>query len=177
MILSDTQIRKRIGDKSLIITNYNDENINPCSYDLTLASGISEYTSRILDVRKDNPVYQRTITSEGIILTPGTVYLAYCNEHLTLPNDLRGTLCGKSSIGRLGLMIHLTAGFIDPGFRGSLVLELSATQPIRIYPNIPIAQIEFAEVYPDIAEGYGEKKKSKYQDQVGAQASKFYLNS
>jgi len=176
MILSDTQILKKVKDNSLGISKFDSHNLNPCSYDLTLADSISEYTASILDVSKEQNIITRKIGISGVILSPGKVYLAHCNEELKIPRDLRGVLCGKSSLGRLGLLIHLTAGFIDPGFEGSLVLELACFQPIRIYPNIPIAQIEFSEVYNDMTEDYGQKKKSKYHKQKGSQKSLYYLN-
>jgi dCTP deaminase len=177
MILSDYSIIRRIKTNTLGISKFNEKNLNPCSYDLTINKEISFYNEDVLDCKKENLLAPSVfMDDEGFELQPGVLYLAHCNEHLKIPFDLKATLSGKSSLGRLGLMIHLTAGFIDPGFEGSLVLELACIQPIRIYPNMLIAQIEFQKVTPDIVDTYHSKSKSKYQSQSGNQPSKFYLN-
>ncbi|MFN9113234.1 MAG: dCTP deaminase, partial [Bacteroidota bacterium] len=92
-----------------------------------------------------------------------------CNERIGCKGNIRAKVEGKSSLGRLGLFVHVTAGFIDPGFEGSLVLELVATQPVRIYPNMKICQVEFAYVQGEIAETYDMKAGSKYHGQTGVQ--------
>lgn len=177
MILSDYSILKRIRTNSLGISNFKEGNLNPCSYDLTINKEISFYEDSVLDCKKENLLAPSVfMTEEGYELQPGKLYLAHCNEYLKIPFDLKATLSGKSSLGRLGLVIHLTAGFIDPGFEGSLVLELACIQPIRIYPDMLIGQIEFQKVTPDIVDTYRSKNKSKYQMQSGNQPSKFYLN-
>lgn len=129
-----------------------------------------------LDCRRDNPVEERAIPEHGYVLSPGEVYLYACNERIGCFGDIRAKVEGKSSLGRLGLFIHVTAGFIDTGFCGSLVLELVATRPIRIYPNMKICQVEFTRVEGDVKEAYGDKPTSKYMNQEGVQQSKMHEN-
>jgi dCTP deaminase len=131
-----------------------------------------------LDVKKDNPVLEFKIPDYGYILSPGQVYLYACNERIgTHPKaGLRAKVEGKSSLGRLGLFIHVTAGFIDTGFAGSLVLELVATRPIRVYPDMKICQLEFTKVFGEVLEPYGAKKGSKYMNQKGVQQSRMHEN-
>jgi dCTP deaminase len=112
----------------------------------------------------------------GVLLEPGRVYLYRCNERIGCKGNIRAKVEGKSSLGRLGLFVHVTAGFIDPGFEGSLVLELVATQPVRIYPNMKICQVEFAYVQGEIAETYDMKAGSKYHGQTGVQESLYHKN-
>jgi dCTP deaminase len=177
MILSDSEIKKRISSGHLNITNFKEENLNPCSYDLTLNPEIAFYRDKVFDCKKEHLLAEPVvITDEGYELQPGILYLGHCNEYLKIPYNIKSTLSGKSSLGRLGLMIHLTAGFIDPGFQGSLVLELACVQPIKIYPNMLIGQIEFADVYSNSLETYSQKTKSKYNKQKGNQPSKYHLN-
>jgi dCTP deaminase len=109
-------------------------------------------------------------------LEPGEVYLYACNERIGVKNNIRAKVEGKSSLGRLGLFIHVTAGFIDTGFEGSLVLELVATRRVVVYPNMKICQIEFARVEGEILETYDQKAGSKYHGQTGVQESKYHEN-
>jgi len=174
MVLSDNQILQRL-DKDLHISHFNRENLNPCSYDLTISPEITIYQNSVLDCKSEQKTIVRPMGS-SFVLKPNMVYIAHCVEHLKIPRNLRATLSGKSSLGRLGLLIHLTAGFIDPGFEGSLVLELACIQPLIIYPFMKIGQIEFMDVYDDVIEDYSQKPGSKYQNQQGSQTSKFHLN-
>jgi dCTP deaminase len=177
MILSDLEIERRLLSKHLGISNFRKEHLNPCSYDVTLNPEIAFYQDKTFDCKKEHLLAEPIIlTDEGYELQPGVLYLGHCNEYLKIPYNLKSTLSGKSSLGRLGLMIHLTAGFIDPGFEGSLVLELACIQPIKIYPNMLIGQIEFEEVSGNIKNDYSLKSKSKYNKQKGNQSSKYYLN-
>ena len=107
---------------------------------------------------------------------PGEVYLYAVNERIGVKGNIRAKVEGKSSLGRLGLFIHVTAGFIDPGFEGSLVLELVATRPIKIYPDMKICQIEFARVEGEIEESYDQKAGSKYHGQISVQESLMHKN-
>jgi dCTP deaminase len=129
-----------------------------------------------LDVKKpQNPITLK-IGEEGYVLNPNEVYLYACNERIGVKNNIRAKVEGKSSLGRLGLFVHVTAGFIDTGFEGSLVLELVATRPIRIYPNMKICQVEFARVEGEILETYDQKAGSKYMNQTGVQHSLYQKN-
>lgn len=176
MILSDTHILENLKSGSIVIDPFNIENLNPCSVDLTIAPDYKVYSDGILDVKEHNKTYDLKMEGYGVLLEPGRVYLYRCNERIGCKGNIRGKVEGKSSLGRLGLFVHVTAGFIDPGFEGSLVLELVATQPVRIYPGMKICQIEFAYVQGEIAETYDLKAGSKYHGQTGVQESKYHLN-
>jgi dCTP deaminase len=183
MILSDSIIKKEIMAGNIIIDGLNLDHINPCSVDLTLAPAFKVYMRQKnddkiphLDPRKPNICKEFVIPDEGYILEPGNVYLYACNEKIGVKGNIRAKVEGKSSLGRLGLFVHVTAGFIDPGFTGSLVLELVATVPIKVYPNMKICQLEFARVEGVIEESYDQKTGSKYHNQTGVQESKMHLN-
>ena len=176
MILSDKQILTEYEASNIVIHPFEMKYINPCSIDLTLNPEFKIYKEGILDVRQPNETETFTIPEDGYILVPGEVYLYACNERIGVKNNIRAKVEGKSSLGRLGLFVHVTAGFIDPGFEGSLVLELVATRPIRIYPNMKICQIEFAYVQGDILQSYDKKSGSKYMNQTGVQESLMYKN-
>jgi dCTP deaminase len=116
---------------------------------------------------------------EPFVLHPGEFVLGQTLERVRLPDDLVARLEGKSSLGRLGLVIHSTAGFVDPGFEGNLTLELSnlATLPITIYHGMPIGQISFMRMDRAVEHAYGaDEAGSKYQGQTEPTASRFYLN-
>lgn len=177
MTLSDSVILEEKLAGRIFIGNFKRENLNPNSYDLTLAPELKYYEDPILDVRNPNrEIVTKTMDENGFVLYPGTVYLYCCNEKIGVHKNIRAKVEGKSSLGRLGLFVHVTAGFIDTGFQGSLVLELVATQPIRIYPNMKIAQIEFTRVEGEILESYDKKIGSKYHNQQGVQESLYHKN-
>lgn len=177
MILSDSVILEEMSKGNIIIEGLNLKYLNPVSVDLTLNPNFKVYKKDvILDCRNPNPVEEFIVPEEGFVLQPGEVYLYACNERIGVKGNIRAKVEGKSSLGRLGLLVHLTAGFIDPGFEGSLVLELAATRPIRIYPNMKICQIEFARVEGNIFESYDKKEGSKYMNQTGVQESLMHQN-
>lgn len=176
MILSDKTILQEMEKGNIIISPFVEKHINPNSVDLTLAPGFKIYEPGVLDSRKANPVIQLTIPEKGYTLQPGQVYLYAVNERIGVKGNIRAKVEGKSSLGRLGLFIHVTAGFIDTGFEGSLVLELVATRPVIIYPNMKICQIEFARVEGEINETYDQKAGSKYHNQTGVQESLMHKN-
>lgn len=187
MVLSDSRILEELEAGNIIIGNFNQKYLNPNSVDLTLAPTckvyIREYIEahnekieKPLDPRKENPTKEIIIPEEGMILVPGEVYLYACNERIGVKNNIRAKVEGKSSLGRLGLFVHVTAGFIDTGFEGSLVLELVATRPILVYPNMKICQVEFAYVEGKILETYDIKSGSKYHNQKGVQESLYHKN-
>lgn len=176
MILSDSNILNEMSVGNIIIYPFDKKYLNPVSVDLTLAPNFKIYKKGVLDPKKPNEVEEYTIPEEGYILLPGEVYLYAVNEKIGVLGNIRGKVEGKSSLGRLGLFIHVTAGFIDPGFVGSLVLELVATRPIIVYPNMKICQIEFARVEGNIYEPYNVKLTSKYLNQVGVQESLMHKN-
>jgi dCTP deaminase len=176
MVLSDGAILVEIAKGNIIIEGLNVEHLNPVSVDLTLNPNFKVYEDGILDCKNPNKTIDLVVPEEGYILVPGVVYLYACNERIGVKGNIRAKVEGKSSLGRLGLLVHLTAGFIDPGFEGSLVLELAATQPVRIYPNMKICQLEFAYVEGEILETYDRKKGSKYMNQTGVQESLMHKN-
>jgi len=130
-----------------------------------------------LDPKEQQLTEERIITEKGFVLVPNEVYLYACNERIGCKNNICSQVQAKSSLGRLGLDIVIgPAGFVDTGFEGSLVLELRATRPIIVYPNMKICQIKFERVEGDILESYDKKPGSKYMNQSGVQESLMNLN-
>ena len=130
-----------------------------------------------LDPREKQDAEERIITEKGFVLVPNEVYLYACNERIGCKKNICAQVQAKSSLGRLGLDIVIgPAGFIDTGFEGSLVLELRATRPIVVYPNMKICQVKFERVEGDILESYDAKSGSKYMNQVGVQESLMHKN-
>lgn len=168
MILSGIEIQKRLN-KDIFIEPYNERFINPNSYNLRLYDELLVYQNKVLDMRKPNPTQKIKIPKEGLTLEPDKLYLGRTLEHTTTKN-LVPMLEGRSSIGRLGLFIHVTAGFGDVGFSGYWTLEIFCVQPIKIYPAVEICQI----YYHDIKGEFTEYKSGKYQNNKGIQASMLY---
>lgn len=181
MILGDLDIAY-IAKKGSI-SPFSEDQVNPNSYDLRIGTELKTYVKGqddVLDCKKENVTRSHVIPEYGFILIPGIIYLANTIETIDLRPILEyptlcGTLMGKSSLGRLGLDVHISAGFIDTGFKGQIVLELRVEQPLRIYPNMLIAQLKF-EMSTSVDKPYGSLTKSKYQNQVGIVASKMYQN-
>ncbi len=170
MILSGKEIARRMG-KEIVIEPYQPERLNPNSYNLSLHNELLVYEASQLDMKTPNPTRKLTIPEEGLLLEPGKLYLGRTNEY-TKTKGLVPMLEGRSSIGRLGLFIHVTAGFGDVGFSGYWTLEIFCVQPIRIYPNVEICQI----YYHDILGDYEEYNSGKYQNNSGVQPSLLYLD-
>ena len=169
MILTGDEIHDRLGS-DILIDPFNPENLNPNSYNLTLHHEIVTYEEVVLDMKKSNRVRRFTIPEDGMVLEAGRLYLGRTLEH-TETHNLVPMIEGRSSVGRLGLFVHVTAGFGDVGFRGFWTLEMFAVQPVRIYPGVQICQIFYHEVKGNIKE---YKPNSKYQDNVGIQPSLLY---
>lgn len=161
MILSGSEIRKNL-DKNIVIDPFDERNLNPNSYNLTLHDELMVYEEVILDMRKANRVRRITIPAEGMVLQPDQLYLARTVER-TETHNLVPMIEGRSSIGRLGLFVHVTAGFGDVGFCGYWTLEMFAVQPVRIYAGVPICQIFYHELTGDIVE-YASNKYQHNQD-------------
>ena len=157
MILSGRKIKSEQG-KSIIIEPFNEQQVGPNSYNLRLHSELVTYTGDTLDRKKNNPTEKRSIPPEGLLLEPGTLYLGRTLEY-TKTTSFVPILEGRSSIGRLGLFIHVTAGFGDVGFAGFWTLEIFCVQPIRIYAGVEICQI----YYHTIEGEYDLYKSKKYQ--------------
>ena len=152
--------------KEIIITPFDEKRINPNSYNLSLADELLVYEQDELDMKKPNPTKQIVIPEEGLLLEPNRLYLGRTNE-FTRTDRYVPMLEGRSSTGRLGLFIHVTAGFGDIGFAGYWTLEIFCVQPVRIYPNVEICQI----YYHDIDGEYDLYSSGKYQNNSGIQAS------
>ena len=165
MILSGKEILKHMG-KEIIITPFDEKRINPNSYNLSLADELLVYEQDELDMKKPNPTKRIVIPEEGLLLEPNRLYLGRTNE-FTRTDRYVPMLEGRSSTGRLGLFIHVTAGFGDIGFAGYWTLEIFCVQPVRIYPNVEICQI----YYHDIDGEYDLYSSGKYQNNSGIQAS------
>lgn len=165
MILSGKEIQRRLG-KDIFIEPFNPAQLNPNSYNLRLHNELLVYENNLLDMKKENKAKLITIPDEGLILEPNRLYLGRTKEY-TRTENLVPMLEGRSSIGRLGLFIHVTAGFGDVGFAGYWTLEIYCIQPIKIYPDVEICQIYYHSI-----EGDFEKYSSgKYQNNTGIQPS------
>jgi len=170
MILSGLEIKKELG-KNIIIDPYDEKQLNPNSYNLKLNNKLIVYKYDELDMKKDNACCELVIPERGLMLRPGVLYLGRTLEYTKTENYIP-MLEGRSSIGRLGLFVHITAGFGDVGFSGYWTLEISCIQPIRIYPFIEICQICYNEIKGDYI-SYGIKS-NKYQNNIDIQSSKLY---
>ena len=168
MILSGRQIHQRLG-KEIIIDPFNPDQLNPNSYNLRLHDELVVYDEPVLDMRSENPVSRITLPSDGLELEPHRLYLGRTVEY-TETDGVVPMLEGRSSIGRLGLFVHITAGFGDVGFRGYWTLEIFCVQPIRIYPGVQICQI----FYHTIEGDYDGYEGGKYQNNTGIQQSLLY---
>lgn len=180
MILTDKQITEKIKNKQIIITPPpTPEQIQPSSIDLKLDNEF--YTiipqEQPLDIKNQNPKYN-SITGNAIILAPNQFILATTKEYITLPPNLVARVEGRSSLARLGIMIHVTAGFIDAGFEGNITLEIKnvSEQPIILYENMRIAQILFEELGDTPTRVYGECG-NKYQGQTGVTGSMIFYDT
>ncbi|MGD9721124.1 MAG: dCTP deaminase [Pirellulales bacterium] len=155
MILSGHQIRQHLGS-NIIIDPFDDDRLNPNSYNLTLHDEVMVYEEVVLDMAKANRVRRITIPPEGLILGPNQLYLGRTVER-TETHNFVPMIEGRSSVGRLGLFVHVTAGFGDVGFCGYWTLEMFAVQPVRIYAGVPICQIFYHEIAGPITEYSSEK--------------------
>lgn len=174
-MLTGSEILKRVNSGDIIITGFDKSRLNPNSYDLTLNKTLKVYTDvedssdKFLDMKSLPSTRDITIPDCGLVLKPGILYLGSTNEK-TMCNDLIPCIDGKSSIGRLGIFTHITAGFGDVGFHGTWTLEITVVHPIRIYPNTRICQIYFYEPCGDTSIQYN----GKYQYQDSATESRMF---
>lgn len=168
MILSGLEIQKRLN-KDIFLDPYTADQLNPNSYNLRLHNELLVYTDTELDMKKLPSTEKITIPEEGYLLQPGKLYLGRTLEY-TRSENVVPMLEGRSSIGRLGLYIHVTAGFGDVGFAGYWTLEMHCIHPIRIYPGVQICQI----FYHSIEGEYEQYKSGKYQHNQGIQPSLLY---
>lgn len=169
MILSGREIERQIKAGSLSILPYRKEQLNPNSYNLRLHNELLVYTDQVLDMKKPLSTKTLTIPPEGLVLEPGVLYLGRTFER-TVTKGFVPMLSGRSSVGRLGLCVHVTAGFGDVGFDGFWTLEIECVQPVRVYPMVEICQI----FYHPIVGDYDSYDSGKYQNNDGIQPSLFY---
>lgn len=180
MVLSDIDIIERIGQGSLTIEPYKEDNVEPASVDLRL--GEDHKLVRAEHISGDSGIVDAASASDdGLIyeelespltVSPGTFILTTTLERVEIPDDMVAHVLGRSSLGRLGISVHQTAGYIDPGFKGQITLELSnhGPAPVSLSPGQRICQIVFEELSSPALEPYGHEK-SQYQNQSGATES------
>ena len=185
MILSDRSIREAIDAGRIVIDPLGEGAVQPSSVDLRLDDSFRVFRNHTLghiDVKRDLSALTTLVDADAddpFILHPGEFVLGATLERVALPDDLVARLEGKSSLGRLGLLIHSTAGFVDPGFDGQLTLELSnvSNLPITLYPGMRIGQISFQQMTTPADTPYGSKELgSKYHGQRGPVPSRYWEN-
>ena len=185
MLLSDRDILAEIDDKQIVLDPFEPEMVQPSSVDVRLDRFFRVFENHKyphIDPAADQPDLTRLVEPHGdepFILHPGEFVLGSTYEVVTLPDDIAARLEGKSSLGRLGLLTHSTAGFIDPGFSGHVTLELSnvATLPIKLWPGMKIGQLCFFRLSSPAEHPYGSAKHgSRYQGQRGPTPSRSFQN-
>ena len=181
MLLSDRDIRAEIAANRVGVEPFDEAMIQPSSVDVRLDKFFRVFENHkysVIDPSTEQAELTREVIAEGdepFILHPGEFVLASTYEVITLPDDIAGRLEGKSSLGRLGLLTHSTAGFIDPGFSGHITLELSnvANLPVKLFPGMKIGQLCLIKLSSPAEHPYGsEKYGSRYQGQRGPTASR-----
>jgi len=185
MLISDRDIRAEIAAGRVKVEPFTEAMVQPSSVDVRLDRFFRVFENHkyeVIDPSKEQPELTREVAvapNEFFILHPGEFVLASTYEVITLPNDIAGRLEGKSSLGRLGLLTHSTAGFIDPGFSGHITLELSnvANLPVKLFPGMKIGQLCLIKLSSPAEHPYGSAVYgSRYQGQRGPTPSKSHLN-
>ena len=185
MLLSDRDIRAELAAGRVVLEPFDEPMLQPSSIDVRLDGFFRVFENHRyphIDPAEEQPELTREVVpskGEPFILHPGEFVLGSTYECVTLPDDIAARLEGKSSLGRLGLLTHSTAGFIDPGFSGHVTLELSnvATLPIKLWPGMKIGQLCFFRLSSPAEHPYGSGAEgSRYQNQRGPTASRSHLN-
>lgn len=165
MILTDIQILKEIEKGTIKIEPFDRSALGTNSYDVRLSKNLATYKNRVLDAKAHNEIEHFEIPEEGFVLQPDTLYLGatfeYTETHAHVP-----FLEGKSSVGRLGIDIHATAGKGDVGFCNYWTLEISVSQPVRVYAGMPIGQLIYFETVGEIENMYNKKANAKYNQRT-----------
>jgi dCTP deaminase len=183
VLLSDRDIRAELESKRVVLDPYDAEMVQPSSVDVRIDRYFRLFDNHkyaVIDPAEEQPDLTRLVevsSDEAFVLHPGEFVLASTYEVVTLPDDVAARLEGKSSLGRLGLLTHSTAGFIDPGFSGHVTLELSnvATLPIKLWPGMKVGQLCFFRLSSPAESPYGSNTMgSRYQGQRGPTASRSY---
>lgn len=176
-VLSDADIAKKRHYEDLDIEPYDESNLQPASYDLTLGNEFVRYDERInegqIQTMDTGPIGGETVTGHGYMLDPGEFVLGTTVETITLPDNVVGEVKGRSSIGRLGVIPH-TAGWVDPGFNGNVTLEFvnHSGHTVALDAGMRCAQIVFTETKNPSRTPYGQKDDQKYQGQSGTTESR-----
>lgn len=165
MILSDSKILEAIAARDIVIEPYSRECLGSNSYDVHLGRHLAVYVDEVLDARKHNQIREIIIPEEGYVLQPGTLYLGVTEEY-TETHKYVPFLEGKSSVGRLGIDIHATAGKGDVGFCNTWTLEISVSMPVRVYAGMPIGQLIYFLVDGDVVNTYNKKESAKYNERT-----------
>ena len=185
MVLSDRTIREELERGQIVVEPLDDSAIQPASVDLRLGRKLrvfQRHRLQVIDVKQEMAHLTEVVEIDEVnpfVLHPGEFALGVTLEDIRLPDDIVGRLDGKSSLGRLGLVVHSTAGFVDPGWQGHLTLELSnlATLPINLYYGMKVSQISFLRLTTPAEHPYGSAGLgSKYQGQDEPTPSRYYLN-
>ena len=185
MILSDRTLREQLAAGRIVLDPFDETLIQPSSIDVRISHMFRvfrNHTAAVIDVKQDLTALTELVEiapDEAFMLHPGEFVLGSTLERLAVPDDLVARIEGKSSLGRLGLLIHSTAGFIDAGFDGHITLELAnvASLPITLYPGMKIGQVSFMQMTTPADNPYGSGAKgSKYQGQRGPTPSRYFEN-
>ncbi len=191
MILSDRTLREQLAAGRIVIDPLDESLIQPSSIDVRISNlfrVFRNHTAPVIDVKLDQtemteliemPVDELGVGAEPFMLHPGEFVLGSTLERVAVPEDLVARVEGKSSLGRLGLLIHSTAGFVDAGFDGHITLELAnvASLPITLYPGMKIGQVSFMHMTTPAEHPYGKGAQgSKYQGQRGPTPSRYFEN-
>lgn len=176
MILSGNEIKKHLND-GIVIEPFHDHQLNPNSYNLRLHNELLVYRNETLDMKAHNPYDRIIIPEDGFLLEPGKVYLGRTVEYTEVFKSKDGThytwiVDGRSSVGRLGITTHVTAGFGDCGFKGYITWEISCIQPVWIYPNVEIGQIYYFPIQGEVT----PYNSSKYQDSKDIVPSRMFMD-
>ena len=161
MILSDTSIKAAIVTGEIVIEPYDSACLGTNSYDVHLSKFLAVYENEVLDAKKHNTIKEIIIPEEGYVIQPGILYLGVTEEYTETHNSVP-FLEGKSSVGRLGIDIHATAGKGDVGFCNTWTLEISCVHPVRVYGGMPIGQLIYFSVEGEVENYYNKKKNAKY---------------
>jgi len=168
MILTGPKIKEKVDSKEIVIEPFNKDQLNPNSYDFRIGSKLLVYKNNILDTRNKNETKEIEIHKSGYVLQPDRLYLGHTIETVGSKKYVP-IVRGKSSTGRVGLFIHITADLIDIGYVGQYTLMMHTVQPVKIYPKMRIGQVTFWRVFGDI-----NLYDGKYQGGDGPQASEVY---
>jgi dCTP deaminase len=185
VILSDRTLREQLAAGRIVLDPFDENLIQPSSIDVRISHMFRvfrNHTAAVIDVKQDLTALTELVEiseDQAFMLHPGEFVLGSTLERLAVPDDLVARIEGKSSLGRLGLLIHSTAGFIDAGFDGHITLELAnvASLPITLYPGMKIGQVSFMQMTTPADNPYGSGAKgSKYQGQRGPTPSRYFEN-